>query len=148
MDFLTFIAGVFTDIKSWAASPTGFVLLCTFVVLVWVFRKREKQFKKLSDEMQDIRDEMEIAFMECRADSAIDNSSTEALRNLFIELRGFALSMCKGGIPTEMQDLEMRYAAWRKDRHDERNRRIVRAQIAIDRAREENNIRSNGNADS
>ncbi len=144
MDFFAFVAAVFTDIKSWAATPTGFVLLCTFALLVSFVRigfgEREKRFKKLSEEMQSVRDDMEIAFMECRADSAIDSSSTESLRNLFVELRSLTMSLCKSNIPAEMHDIEMRYAAWRKDRHDERNRRINRAQAAIDRARAENRL--------
>src|SRR5690348_11571801 len=118
--------------------PEGFVLTCAMVALWIGARLGVRRLARLDKDLRDVRNDLELAIMECRADSAIDQGATESLRVLFVELRGVLIGAVgnRRAIPEGLRDVDAKYAIWRKERHDEKVRRIARAQAAINTTRE------------
>lgn len=126
---------IFTIFKT----PEGAIMVGACAALAYAARLGLKRMKSLENELREVRADFEIAMLECRTDSAIDSSATETIRTLFIELRGVLLSVTGGkrSMPPEYHAIDSHYQQWRKERHDERNRRLNRAQEAVNRAREQ-----------
>jgi hypothetical protein len=126
---------IFTIFKT----PEGAMTVGACAALAYAARLGIKRMKRLENELANVRTDFEIAVLECRSDAAIDSSATETIRMLYIELRGVLLSMSGGkrAVPPEYHIIDGNYQQWRRERHDERTRRVNRAQDSINRAREQ-----------
>lgn len=153
MEIFDSLLKILGKLKDWATEPLGFFALLMATALCWsvwqlvkhltvnVRARRDSlqnQINDLKEELTQTRLDFEISKLEYVSDTTIDGSHFETLRTLYVELRGLFISKLGGQrqTPQEFNDIEMRYQVLRKDRHDEKGKRIDRAAQAITRARE------------